>query len=303
MNHELRTPLNHIIGYSGLLKREISNPKSQHRLERMEQSAQQLLRLVENLLDTAKLESNQIHIAGADFELHPLLEKLQAQVLHSAPAKPKAMVLELDLCADVPRRLHGDGYRVWQVLSELIDNAVKFSSQGPIILRISHTSCSANLVNLRFDVQDHGIGVALELQASLFEFFLQGDSSSTRQYGGVGLGLGLCHRMVNLMAGDMGFSSELGGGSCFWVELPFGVAAETEADAIDIRSRAVHTIGRELLTLLQNDHEYAGSYFKSKIHQISELLGDFFFLFEDSLRDGDFALAADILTAKLGDIS
>ena len=301
MNHELRTPLNHIIGYSGLLKHELSHSKSLNRLVRLEQSAQQLLRLVENLLDAALLETNQIHIVGADFELHPLLEKLQAQVLHSAAAK--AIVLELDLCASLPMRLHGDGYRVWQVLSELIDNAVKFSSQGPIVMRICQSSASANLVNLRFEVLDQGIGIALELQASMFEFFLQGDSSSARQYGGVGLGLGLCHRVVNLMAGEFGFSSEPGRGSCFWVDLPFGVAAETAADAKDSQAREVRKQGQELLALLQHDHEYAYSYFNVKAPLIRAYMGDFVFLFEDSLRDGDFTLAADILSAKLGEIS
>ena len=189
------------------------------------------------------------------------------------------------------------------ILDKLVDNAVKFSSRGPILLRISQSRASANLVNLRFEVVDHGIGIAAELQASIFEFFLQGDSSSTRQYGGVGLGLGLCHRVVNLMAGELGFNSEPGRGSCFWVDLPFGVATETAADAKASQVRELRKQGQELLALLQNDHEYARSYFNFKAPLVRAHLGDSVFLFEDSLRDGDFTLAADILSAKLGEIS
>lgn len=301
LSHELRTPLNHIIGYSGLLRPELSHEKSLQRLGRMEQSAQQLLRLVENLLDTVKLESDQIHIIGADFELRPLLEKLQAQVVLSAGAK--AMALELDVPEGLQKRIHGDEHRVWQVLSELIDNAVKFSSKGPIILRIRPSGSSANFVNLRFEVVDHGIGIAPELQASMFELFFQGDSSSTRQYGGVGLGLALCQRFVNLMAGEMGFTSEPGKGSCFWVDLPFGVAAETAEDAKAGEARELQRQGQELLALLQMDHEYARSYFKYKAPLIRAHLGDSVYLFEDSLADGDFTLAVDLLSAKLGKTS
>jgi len=298
MHHELRTPLNHLIGYSELLKREVVDSKSQKRLVRMERSAQQMLRLVENLLDAAMLETNQIHIVGADFELQPLLEKLQNQIMRNTSGN--AMELQLTLSANLPTRLHGDGHRIWQVLSELIDNAVKFSNQGPITLRVSQSPITAKLTNLRFEVQDHGIGIAHELQASMFEFFTQGDNSSTSQYGGIGLGLGLCQRMVHLMAGEMGFSSEPGKGSSFWVELPLGVAAETTAEAKAQEALALSAIGKNLLTLLQNDHEYAISNFNSKAPQIRSLLGEFVFLFEDSLEERDFALAADILAAKLG---
>jgi PAS domain S-box-containing protein len=298
MNHELRTPLNHLIGYSELLKREVADPKSHKRLLRMEQSAQQMLRLVVNLLDAAMLESNQIHITGADFALQPLLDKLQNQVLRNAAGK--AMELELDLSANLPTRLHGDGYRIWQVLSELLDNAVKFSDKGPIGLRVSHSNATGKVVNLRFEVQDHGIGISLELQASMFEFFTQGDRGSASRYGGIGLGLGLCQRMVSLMAGEMGFSSEPGLGSRFWVELPLGVAAETTAEASAKEALELRAMGQGLLTLLQNDHEYAVSNFKSKAAQIRSLLGEFVFLFEDSLQERDFTLAADILAATLG---
>lgn len=300
MNHELRTPLNHVIGYSELLKRDVLDPKSNRRLMRMEQSAQQMLRLVENLLDAAMLESNQIHITGTDFELHPMLDKLQNQVLRNAWGKP--LVLELELGANLPNRMHGDSHRILQVLSELVDNAIKFSEHGPITLRVSQNNASAKLVNLRFELKDHGIGIAHELQASMFEFFKQGDSSSSSQYGGIGLGLGLCQRMVSLMAGEMGFSSAPGVGSCFWIELPLGIAPETSAEGSAKEAMELHALGRNLLTLLQNDHAYAVSNFKSKAPQIRALLGDFVFLFEDSLQERDFTLAADILAARLGEL-
>ena len=300
MNHELRTPLNHLIGYSELLKREISDPKSSRRLNRMEQSAKKMLRLVENLLDAASLESNQINITGADFELKSILEKLQNQVANSTSSR--AVDLKLDICGNLPTRLHGDGYRIWQVLSELTDNAVKFSSQGPIVLRVSQSDATPKLVNLRFEVQDEGIGIAHELRASMFEFFTHGHSGSTSLYGGIGLGLGLCQRIVNLMAGEMGFSSEPGQGSTFWVELTLGVAAATTMEARAKEVLELRSLGEGLLTLLRNDHEYAISDFKAKAQPIRTLLEEFSFLFEDSLKERDFGLAAEILAAKLSSL-
>jgi PAS domain S-box-containing protein len=297
MNHELRTPLNHIIGYSGLLQREVSSPQSLQRLGKMDQSAHQLLRLVENLLDTALLESNQLQISGTDFELNALVHKVEAQ--SSQAAQAKNIALQHDVQVPGRRRLHGDFHRVAQVLTELVDNAIKFSQQQPVVLRIREDSATASVVVLRFEVQDTGVGIALEQQASMFEFFLQGDGSSTRQYGGVGLGLGLCRRLVDLMAGDMGFRSEPGQGSCFWCTLPLGIAPDSEEDAQARRDATAFAQGQELLALLHNNHAYARSYYASNAAAISHLLGDFVFLFEDALNEGDCALCAAMLAAKL----
>ncbi len=297
MSHELRTPLNHIIGYSGLLMGEMSSPQTLKRLNKIEQSAEQLLRLIENVLDAAMLESNQLHISGVDFDLAELLEKVEAQSINVAEAK--MLAIQRDLAVSLNLRLHGDCHRVEQVLSELLDNAVKFSSNGPIVFRVSQVNASATVVVLRFEIQDVGVGISIEQQANIFEFFSLGDSSNTRQTGGIGLGLGLCQRLVHLMAGKIGFNSEPGHGSLFWVELPFGVATPTAVDAKAQRDREAFAASKELFALLQTGHEYAKSTYEANEPLVCMFLGELIFLFDYSMKDCDFSLAADILATRI----
>lgn len=297
MNHELRTPLNHIIGYCGLLQKEMPTPQTVQRLGKVDQAAHRLLRLVENLLDTALLETHRLQITGQDFAARALLDGLQAHALPELQAQNRALETELQLPEDL--RLHGDFQRVQQVLGELVGNAIKFSRSGPVVVRMRQLADLTKLRVLRFEVEDNGMGIALEQQASMFEFFLQGNASSTRQAGGIGLGLGLCQRLVDLMAGEMGFVSEPGQGSCFWVELPFGLAPDTEAGSQEKREQAAAQRAQELLALLHSTHAHAGSFYATHAALIQPLLGDFVYLFADSLQAGDMALAAAILEAKL----
>lgn len=216
MSHELRTPLNHIIGMNAMLKREVTTPKGMERINIISQASQRLLRLINSLLDTVYTETAQIHIQAVDFDLAELLEDIKEN--NAKALSDKGFAFQLSVAAGMPERLHGDPQRLAQVLTELVDNAIKFSDIGPVILRISIKANEGSYMVVRFEVEDKGLGIPPEIQASMFKLFVQGDGSSTRKYGGVGLGLQLCKRLVELMAGEIGFTT--GQGSTFWMEVP-----------------------------------------------------------------------------------
>jgi signal transduction histidine kinase len=223
MSHELRTPLNHIIGMNSLLKRGVTTPKELDRIDKVSQASQCLLRLINNLLDTVYTETQQLSIKSVDFDLTALMQTVAGNC--RIALSEKSFQLEQVVAEEVPQRLHGDPQRLAQVLSELIHNAIKFSDTGPVILRISSLTPEGSFLWLRFEIEDKGMGIPLEIQARMFDLFIQGDPSSTRKYGGVGLGLLLCKRLVNLMAGEIGFTTTPETGSVFWIEIPLSIGA------------------------------------------------------------------------------
>ena len=292
MSHELRTPLNHILGFGSLLKKEISSSQGSERLEKITRAATSLLRLIEGLLDTARLESNQLHIQGADFDLATLLQRVQDQVQPILAAK--SLDLQCSHTGDVLQRLHGDRDRIAQVLIELVDNAAKFSKEGPLILRTSMQDSDSSFATLRFEVQDHGIGIPLEVQAIMFQLFMQGDGSASRKYSGAGMGLALCQRLVSLMAGEMGFESKPGEGSTFWVEIPVSKAARTtQSERLEL-ARATPHLDR-LMALLNDGDLKAHTLWMEVAPQIDHLLGESLLVFEDALENYEFDRAAALL--------
>jgi PAS domain S-box-containing protein len=296
MSHELRTPLNHILGFGSLLKKEITSTQGQERLAKVSQSASALLRLIESLLDTARLESNQLHIQGVDFDLATLLDRVEAKVQPALVAK--SLALERTSSGDLSQRLHGDCDRIAQVLTELLENAVKYSSTGPLQLRSLEQDTDSSFATLRFEVQDHGVGIPLEMQASMFQLFIQGDGSASRKYGGTGIGLALCQRLVNLMAGDIGFESKPGEGSLFWVEIPVSkVTRSTRFERLELAQAAPHL--DKLRALLNAGDLQAHTLWTELAPQIEHLLGESQLVFEDALENYEFDRAAALLGGPL----
>lgn len=246
MSHELRTPLNGVIGMGDLL-RETKLSQEQHELVgTLHSSAYSLLELIENVLDIAKIEAGKINIENRPLDLYAVVNSVIYMLSPSAEAKNLSISCNID--ADTPFSLQGDYQHLRQVLINLVNNAIKFTDEGSVNLRIFRVGGSDSNPVIRFEVTDTGVGIPEESLDSIFEDFTQAEQSSSRSYGGTGLGTAISKELVELMGGQIGVQSELDKGSKFWFELPFEtlphndrivssnhillLAAENTADAI-----------------------------------------------------------------------
>ena len=218
MSHEIRTPMNAILGLNHLLQRSGVTVQQMERLEKMEDASHHLLAIINDVLDLSKIEAERLQIESTDFHLSALLDNVGSIIAESARSKGLALELDTD---SVPLWLRGDPTRLRQALLNYASNAIKFTQKGSIALRArllhdSNENGSAETLLVRFEVQDSGIGIAPGQLASLFQTFGQADASTTRQYGGTGLGLVITQRLAALMGGEVGVDSKVGHGSTFW---------------------------------------------------------------------------------------
>ncbi len=213
MSHEIRTPMNAIVGLTHLLQGEDMTPRQAHRLGQIRDSAHHLLAIITGILDLTKIEAGKVTLDETDFHISALLDHVHGLVVDRALAKGVQMMVER---SGVPPWLHGDLTRLRQALLNYADNAVKFTPQGSIRLRVRVIEDKGEQLLLRFEVQDTGIGIAADKLPRLFQAFEQADTSTTRRYGGTGLGLAVARRLAGLMGGEAGADSEPGVGSSFW---------------------------------------------------------------------------------------
>jgi two-component system sensor histidine kinase/response regulator len=226
-SHEIRTPMNAILGLTHLMKRTAADEQARDRLSKIDAAAHRLMRVIDDILDLSKIESGKLSFADTTFSLKALLERSLVPVQEAAQAKRVALQLELATGSDdLPDALRGDPARLLQALHKLLDNAVKFTERGQIVLRAERVSGAGNTLCLRFAVRDTGIGIAPEHLQRLYAAFVQADESSTRRYGGAGLGLAIAQRLAELMGGEVGASSQPGAGSEFWFTAVFQRATE-----------------------------------------------------------------------------
>ena len=223
MSHEIRTPMNAIIGIADLLAKTPLSPEQDKYVQIFRRAGDNLLHLVNDILDLSKVEAGQLELERTGFSLHDLLEKVAEMVADRAHEKGLALVSEI--APNVPADRVGDPTRLRQVLLNLLGNAIKFTESGEVALRVARDADASDPGALRFTISDTGIGIPGEKLGAVFERFTQADSSTTRRYGGSGLGLTISKRLVELMGGRIWVESALGKGSVFSFAVPLEIRA------------------------------------------------------------------------------
>ncbi|WP_374673892.1 ATP-binding protein [Ideonella sp.] len=231
MSHEIRTPMNAVIGLTELLHDDSTDALQRERLRRVGDAAQHLLGLINDVLDLSRIEAGKLSVDTVAFDLRALAARICGMV--DGAARDKGLLLRQALDPALPPRLLGDERRLGQVLLNFLGNAIKFTGQGEVGLRVGWVPGAPPPADgplwLRFEVWDTGIGLTPEQQSRIFEAFEQADVSTTRQYGGSGLGLTISRELAQLMGGQTGVASVPGQGSRFWIDVPLQVLDEAPA--------------------------------------------------------------------------
>ena len=220
ISHEIRTPMSAILSLTDLVLNTPLDDQQRAWLNKSKSAGRLLLGIINDILDLSKLEHGKLELAALPFDLQSVLQQISDLV--SDTCASKGLCYEVVIDPDVPMHLVGDAQRLAQVLLNLVGNAIKFTEQGHVRLQVRRSACADALAHLRFEVQDSGIGLESQLQAKVFDGFVQGDNEQTRLHGGTGLGLLICKRLTEKMGGEVGVVSKVGHGSTFWftVQLP-----------------------------------------------------------------------------------
>ncbi|MEZ5506155.1 MAG: ATP-binding protein [Gammaproteobacteria bacterium] len=218
MSHEIRTPLNAVLGVASLLERSPLNDRQRQQVGMIFESGKALLNSLSDIMDYVRIEAGEITLDAFPYNLDELLRTIVNR--HREEALARGLQYSYSYHAGLPRLFLGDGARVQQLLNNLLDNAIKFTHEGSVEVRVSGVALQDRRYLIGIEVEDTGIGIAEDMRDRLFQVFSQGDTSSTRAYGGSGLGLAIASRLVKLMNGTLTLRSEAERGSLFRIELP-----------------------------------------------------------------------------------
>jgi two-component system sensor histidine kinase/response regulator len=260
MSHEIRTPMNAIIGLGHLLGKTSLVTKQSDYVHKIQVSAKSLLSIIDDILDFSKIEAGRLTIESIPFSFDGIFENLS--ILANTRIGDSHIEFLYDVDSDLPPKLEGDPYRIGQILTNLVSNAVKFTQSGNIVVRIKVLKREPKKIWLRFEVEDTGIGIDPDRLELLFQPFTQADGSTTRNYGGTGLGLSICQKLCTLMHGSIGAESEPGKGSLFYFELPL-TYSETKTYP------TLHHVLRNLRVLLVDDNPTAQAVLKDMLESMT----------------------------------
>jgi len=276
MSHEIRTPMNAIIGLSHLALKTPLNAKQRDYVSKVHNAGTSLLSIINDILDFSKIEAGKLDIETTDFQLDEVIGSVTT--VTAQKAHDKGLEFLAEVASAIPEQLRGDPLRLGQILTNLVNNAVKFTERGEIRLKIEMLERTGERVQLKFSVRDTGIGMTKEQAAKLFQPFSQADMSTTRKHGGTGLGLTICRRLVELMGGQIWLESEPGVGSAFLFTLWLDVGEPGASDRI-----VPHQL-QNLRVLVVDDNAAAREILAESLESLAQRV--------DSVSSGNEALAA-----------